>query len=239
MYQVKIYKGDYSSRQNQANNDKCICYCEHHFNATPGGNYTVVIVPSNASDTGKKWGKMYAQMVSNAFGTPMGGSSGILIGGYGGRGDSNVKQTNMPSILLEPLFADNPKHAVFIKSENGQNKLATILVDTIKKIFPQGGLVGFSIGHKYKSSKPKDRGASVYGGGTEADYAEIVLNKAKLMLESGSAVVVETAPVVVEKFDCDIKIVVNDKLAFTKHMSSVERIEWNEEQKKLYIYGEE
>jgi uncharacterized protein YgiM (DUF1202 family) len=32
-----------------------------------------------------------------------------------------------------------------------------------------------SVGHKYKTSQPHDRGASVYGGGTEADYAELLL----------------------------------------------------------------
>jgi hypothetical protein len=42
--------------------------------------------------------------------------------------------------------------------------------------------LGFSVGHKYKTSNPDDRGAAVAGGGWEADYAEAVLEKASAML---------------------------------------------------------
>jgi hypothetical protein len=90
----------------------------------------------------------------------------------------------MPAILLEPLFASNPAQAEIIRSESGQTLLAQVLVESIYRFFPEGGLIAFSVGHKYKTSKPNDRGASLAGGGTEADYAEKVLQKAKEILEN-------------------------------------------------------
>jgi hypothetical protein len=186
MYEVRFYTGDYPARQRAANRDACIAYVEHHFNATAGagGNYACVVVGSNASNTSRNWARWYARTVSDSFGIGLGGEQGVLVGGYSGRGDGNVKFTNMPAILVEPLFASNPQHAAWIHSEAGQDRLAQILADSVQRCFPQGGRVAFSVGHKYKTSNPADRGADVYGGGTEADYAEVVLHKAKAILEA-------------------------------------------------------
>ena len=52
-------------------------------------------------------------------------------------------------------------------------------------------MIGFSVGHKYKSANPGDRGAPVLGGGWEADYAEAVLEKAKVLLGEITALPVE------------------------------------------------
>ncbi len=185
MYRVKFYKGNYRERQYAANRDGAICYVEQHFNSwfDERTDFTVVITGSNASRTSKNWGRWYAKAICREFGTPLGGDDGIKVGGYGGRGNGNIYYTRMPAILLEPLFASNPKHADIIRSEDGQDRLARVLVESIREFFPGGGLVAFSVGHKYKRSRPKDRGAALYGGGTEADYAEIVLLKAKEMLE--------------------------------------------------------
>lgn len=111
-----------------------------------------------------------------------------MVGGYGGRSDGNLKLTDMPAILVEPLFANNPVHAEWILSDAGRERLARILADSIQRCFPNGGLIGFSVGHKYKSSNPDDRGAAVYGGGTGADCAEAVLQKAALLLQDMPAV---------------------------------------------------
>lgn len=93
----------------------------------------------------------------------------------------------MPAILLEPLFASNPQHADIIRSDDGQARLALILCDSIQRFFPKGGLIGFSVGHKYKPRNPPDRGAAVAGGGWEADFAEAVLQKAEAQLKQISA----------------------------------------------------
>ena len=185
MYQVRFYEGDYRVRQQKANDDNAVAYVEHHFNSSSSSSasYAVVITGSNASQTSKNWGSWYAKAVANFFGTQVGGDDGIKVGGYDGRGDNNLKQTHMPAILLEPLFASNPQHANIIRSETGQNALARILVESIQRFFPNGGLIAFSVGHKYRTAKPNDRGASLVGGGEEADYAEKVLHKAAALLE--------------------------------------------------------
>jgi len=90
----------------------------------------------------------------------------------------------MPAILLEPLFVNNPQSAALIRTEQGQMRLAHILCESVQRFFQNGGLIGFSVGHKYKISRPNDRGADVVGGGSEADYAETVLLKAKALLEA-------------------------------------------------------
>lgn len=185
-YEVKFYKGDYRERQRAANRDNCVAYVEQHFNsASSSSNYAVVITGYGASQTSKNWGRWYAKSVGREFGIPVAGSGGILVGGYNGRGDGNLRYTRMPAILLEPLFASNPKHADWITSETGQFRLALILAESIRRFFPDGGLVAFSVGHKYKTSRPNDLGAPVVGGGMEADFAEAVMERAKVMLETG------------------------------------------------------
>jgi hypothetical protein len=185
MYRVKFYKGDYSERQERANEDKCVAYVEHHFNSSssPEAGYSVVITGANASQTSRNWGRWYAGAVAREFGTSVGGDQGIVVGGYGGRGDFNLRFTEMPAVLLEPLFGSNPQQASWISSEDGQRRLAQVLCDSIQRFFQKGGLIGFSVGHKYKSTNPDDRGAPVIGGGKEADYAEAVLKSAAAMLE--------------------------------------------------------
>lgn len=184
-YEVKFYKGEYYERQAAANKDKAVAYIEHHFNSSASSkpDYAVVVVGSNASQTSRNWGRWYAKAIADQFGSEVGGDQGILVGGWSGRGDGNVKHTEMPAVLLEPLFASNPLQADIIRSESGQATLARILVESIRRFFPKGGLVAFSVGHKYKPSKPKDRGAELSGGGAEADYAEKVLEKAAELLQ--------------------------------------------------------
>lgn len=190
MYQVKFYKGDYYARQAAANEDQCKLYVEQHFNssASQSANYAVVVTGYNASQTSKNWGRWYARAVSQEFDIPMGGDNGLLVGGYNGRGDYNLRFTGMPAILLEPFFVSNPQTAELIKTEDAQYRLATILTESIQRFLPNGGLVGFSVGHKYKTSNPNDRGAAVFGGGTEAEIAEAVLLKAQQQLEAVGAI---------------------------------------------------
>ena len=184
MYKVKFYKGEYTDRQLAANRDGAVAYVEQHFNssASPTSGYSVAIVGSNASQTSRNWGIWYAAAISEEFATKMGCETGIVVGGYGGRGDGNIKFTSMPAILLEPLFASNPDQAEIIRSENGRERLAKVLADSIRQYFPKGGLIAFSVGHKYKTSSPNDRGAAVVGGGYEADFAEMVLIRAQALL---------------------------------------------------------
>jgi hypothetical protein len=219
MYQCKFYKGDYLDRQKQANADGCVAYLEHHFNSatSPSASYTVVITGANASQTSRNWGRWYAQAVAREFELPVGGDQGILVGGYGGRGDYNLRFTQMPAILLEPLFVSNPQQAEWVRSAEGQTRLARILNDSIQRFFQDGGLIGFSVGHKYKRSSPNDRGAAVVGGGWEADYAEQVLLRAKSLLEA----------VVAPQEEREIRIVAGDKVLFTQVIDVDADVSWD------------
>lgn len=188
-FTVKFYTGEYSTRQASANKDKAIVYLEQHFN---GGSetaaYALANVATNAGKTSKAIAKAYVDRICKAFNIKPANNDfardGVSVGGYKLRGNANLKLTNMPAVLLEPLFATNPTFAKQIRSEEGQDKLARALAETVREFFPNGGQVAFSIGHKGKPSKPSDRGVPLAGGGTEADFAEKVLNKAKELLEA-------------------------------------------------------
>ncbi len=184
-YRVKFYRGSYRERQLRANNDNAVVYIEQHFNAgLPTANYCVVIVGSNASQTSKNIGIQYSKYINSELGIKIGGDNGIKVGGYNGRGNGNLVHTKMPAVLLEPGFCSNPEFAKTIKTEEGRWKVADCTYKAIRDFFPRGGLVALSVGHKYKTSKPLDRGASVHGEGnhTEADLAELVLLELEKML---------------------------------------------------------
>ncbi len=227
MFKVKFYKGDYFERQQAANKDKAVAYVEHHFNSSssPEADYAVVVVGSNASNTSRNWGRWYAKAIAQQFGGGVGGDQGILVGGWNGRGDGNVKFTKMPAVLLEPLFASNPRQADIIRSESGQAALARILVESIQRFFPDGGLIAFSVGHKYKRSQPNDRGAELAGGGTEAEYAEKVLERAAGLLEGEK---VAPAP-------RTVRVMQGDKVVFETQVDEDAVAVWSSERDLLHI----
>jgi hypothetical protein len=59
----------------------------------------------------------YAEAIGREFNVPLGGDRGILVGGHNGRGDDNVRRTDMPAVLLEALFGSNPAHAERIRTD--------------------------------------------------------------------------------------------------------------------------
>lgn len=191
-YQVKFYQGEYIDRQRAANADKAIVYIEQHFNSSssPNSNYSTNVVATNASKKSKDFAAEYVKFVSTAFNVPQftGGPKSypnLLVGGYNGRGEGNVRYTDMPAVLLESLFISNPE-SVKVLDNGGIATLAAILSSLIKKHFPNGGLVAFSIGHKGKRINTTDLGAAAAPGGKykwEAEYAEQVLKAAKELLE--------------------------------------------------------
>lgn len=228
MYTVKFYQGEYLERQLAANKDKAVAYIEHHFNsAGPTANYALVVVGSNASQTSVNWGSWYAKAVAEQFGTQVYGPDGVARGGLDGRGDSNVKHTKMPAVLLEPLFVSNPQQADIVRSASGQAALARILAESIRRFFPQGGLVAFSVGHKYKTSRPEDRGAPLAGGGTEADCAEKVLQLAASLLA-------EAKP---EPQPRKLRVMQGDKLLFEAQVDDDAVVVWSSDRHLLYIPG--
>ncbi|MBW7956859.1 MAG: N-acetylmuramoyl-L-alanine amidase [Deltaproteobacteria bacterium] len=229
MYDIRFYSGDYLERQQKANADNCNAYIEHHFNSCtdPKVNYAVVITGANASQTSKNWGRWYASAIAAEFGLPVGGREGIQVGGFNGRGDYNLRFTKMPAILLEPLFASNPVHADIIRSDAGQIKLARILAESIRRFFQDGGRIGFSVGHKYKKSSPNDRGADLVGGGTEADYAEMVLHKAKSLLDE----------IKEPQQERSIRVINGDKVVWAANIDMDAEVRWDPLRGALFIEG--
>jgi hypothetical protein len=184
-YEVSFYTGNYRWRQALANEENCAAYAEQHFNASASrrDGYTMVIVSYESSKKVRKWAKWYVKKVARAFGVRQYLGKGLLVGGYDGRGNGNLKYLKMPGVLLESLFATNPRHAKWIRNEADQLQLAFILFKSIRKFFPQGGRICFSVGHKYKFYPRNDRGAHIYGGGRESEYAEIILKQAESLIE--------------------------------------------------------
>ena len=226
MYTVKFYKGEYLERQLAANADKAVAYVEHHFNsAGPTANYALVVVGSNASQTSVNWGSWYAKAVAQQFGSRVYQQDGVSRGGLDGRGDGNVKHTTMPAVLLEPLFVSNPQQAEIVRSASGQAALARILAESIRRFFPLGGLIAFSVGHKYKTSRPNDRGAALAGGGSEADYAEKVL-------EQAAALLTEAKP---EPQPRTLRVMQGDKELFETQVDEDAVVVWSSDRHMLYI----
>lgn len=184
VYSVQFYRGDYARRQQAANDDGAICYVEHHFNSNgPEACYACVVVARNASARSIAWGNAYTREVARAFGVP---DRGVVVGGFGGRGDGNLRRTAMPAILVEPLFVSNPRGAKCARERAPE--LAAILASSVRSHFSTGGRVAFSVGHRYRPCAPGDRGAPAVGGGWEADLAETVLQLAARLLEGPAAI---------------------------------------------------
>jgi len=186
-YQVRFYTGDYYNRQLEANNDGATVYLEQHFNASPSTspntNYAMSVVASNASEKSKSIARTYIEKIKDVFMIDVFGRDGLKVLSRTERGNHNLRYTAMPAVLLEPLFCSSYDGSYILKSQGGIRQLAFCLVETVKTHYPDGGLIGFSIGHIGKTSAPSDMGALVLGGGTEAQYAELVMVEAARMLE--------------------------------------------------------
>jgi hypothetical protein len=61
-------------------------------------------------------------------------------------------------MLLEPLFLSHPETALTLQGE-GTDDLGRCLAESIMETFPEGGLVGLSIGHMYRGTG--DKGAKL------------------------------------------------------------------------------
>lgn len=181
MYKTVFLTGDYKDRQERANELKVTAYFEQHLNAVadPRPDYAMAIVGNNASERSRKWAREYIKQA--ALVVPSHTSGDLRIGG---RGNGSLVYTNMPAILAEPLFCSNPVAAEFIKSPEGIYQLALAAYNSITSQFPEG-LIGLSCGHLGKVSSPNDKGASVYGGGYEGDYANQILVVLARMLQEG------------------------------------------------------
>lgn len=184
MYEVIWVKGDYRDRQLMANEAGADLYLEQHLNATTDDttNYPLAVLASNASMRSQEIADAYVKAVEKEFGF---GPRRVKMDrptSDDGHGHWNLYYTRMPAVLLEPLFITS-RQGQYVLAANGVERLADVLVAVIREYLPNGGKVAFSVGHKYKTSNPDDRGA-IANGFIEAEYAEAILARARVKLEA-------------------------------------------------------
>jgi N-acetylmuramoyl-L-alanine amidase len=163
-------------RQELANKRNVVCYAEGHLNAldttprrnvdelgrdlgvAPGElervarnravNYAMAIVPEGARQVADPWAYCYLKHVVSTF-----GHRGLGQVQRGGRGSALVRRVFAPAIVLEPGFISNPEFRARISTGEGLDALGKCLADSIRELFPEGGLVGLSIGHAYRDGR--------------------------------------------------------------------------------------
>lgn len=150
-YTVKLYDGGPAELPRRVGGDGCVCYAEQHFGAGPNESVpsrAVVITASNAAAYTKAWGRWYAREISREFSIPLGGDEGIIEAGHVTPGlDRRLGQFEVPALLLEPLYINHAAASQVIRTEEGQERLARVLSESIRQFFPAGGLVCLSNGH--------------------------------------------------------------------------------------------
>jgi TIR domain len=182
-YSVKMYDATDPDLQQKLDRDGCFCYIEQHLNGIdiPEVGFASVRISSNSSSYTNQWGKWYVDAVAREFSVPKRGD-GLVIDDTSAR----FRNLRLPALRLEPLFLTNPQHAEWIRSKEGQERLAAILVKSIWRYFPAGGIACFSNGHAGDPYRPDDggqQGVASIDGGTEAAFSHMILLKAKRILE--------------------------------------------------------
>jgi hypothetical protein len=192
-YSVIIPKGDYPPRNRSANAAGAKIYIDHHFNSAGAtASYCLMetsttVVPAPSRALGALMGKYMSAAIGNK-------NVGVKAIAPGSRGHVCIGQCKMPCVISEPLFVSNPTQAAWIKVPANRQKLAEAEARAIMEYLPNGGIVALSVGHKYKTTSPNDRGASVAGGGNEATLAEDVVLRVKAILEGASTPTAPTTP---------------------------------------------
>lgn len=77
-----------------------------------------------------------------------------------------------PAVLIEPCFITNPEEANLVHDDSVMRKLGESIANELFRWLPFDAIVGFDIGHKFKTSSISDKGARCFYGDYEADHAE-------------------------------------------------------------------
>ena len=186
-------KGDYTGknreRQRQAEREKCDIVIEFHFNAADN---------SEASGT-EVWHRQYS-LPSRQLAKIL--HDRVVSLGFKPRGVKAAVQNSRASfinfyprtcivVLLEPCFVSSQRDAQKLHQDGFVDKLAEAIVAGVRDFVRttanrQFRVLGLSVGHKYKTSNPSDRGARCVFGDFEADHAEDLAKKVAMLLQSNS-----------------------------------------------------
>lgn len=188
-YSVWRARGALRQRQEEARTAGCVCYVEQHMNSinNTSTNYACAIVDSGSPSKARLWARDYVSRVAEEFQIR---NSGVVVGGS--RGTYNVRFSGCPAMLVEPGFISNAEFAARVRTGEGIDALARCLVESICEQFPDGGLVGLSVGHAYRDAP--DPGAPLNEGelhdpefDTEVEMNEAIIIAAEEMLLAASA----------------------------------------------------
>jgi hypothetical protein len=102
----------------------------------------------------------------------------------------NAYANDILVVLLEPAFLTNRNDAERIHNQNVLTQLADKIASAIQQFarelrYRPIAVIGLSVGHKYKTSRPNDRGALCVLGDTEADHAEALARLVQQRLSAG------------------------------------------------------
>jgi hypothetical protein len=184
VYLFRFYSGNSREKQDKANIDRCSAYLDFQFNisADPQAEYTAVAVASNASRTSKYWARQFSQLISEDFGIPIGGNNGVLIGGEYGKNETDLIYTQIPAVMILPLFISNPIHASWIKDKSIQFQIARNLAKSLYSTFPNGGT--FALTATPYTLEEYELIKFVFGSEDPVNYAKMILRQTCIMMQS-------------------------------------------------------
>jgi N-acetylmuramoyl-L-alanine amidase len=173
-YKPVLLKGDYTrdsnhERQARAKEEGCLGVVDFHFNSTGDSKVRGGEIYYQEGVTASRH---FAEVMWRRFegiGLPTHGNQPLRSTATNPR-TVFLDHYAMPAILLESLFLSNPDQAAWLHGAGHMESLADAIVAGIRDQFPEGGTIGLSPGHAYKSSAPADRGAKCREGDSEADH---------------------------------------------------------------------
>jgi hypothetical protein len=163
-------RGDYSARRDAARRAGAAVHLQFHFNSG-GGAYSLTEITSAADARCRRLARLLAADGARIFGIA---NNGVNTLSPGERGWSCIGD-ELPGIINEPFFGDSPRQAAIAR--RSQALLADMIAARIRQVYPAKSVIALTLGHKYKTSNPSDRGADLAGGGNEASYMEPVLER--------------------------------------------------------------
>jgi N-acetylmuramoyl-L-alanine amidase len=169
------YTGKHKERQRQAKQAGCDLVIEFHFNAANDSRAHGAEVWYRQYSTPSK---VLAERLLEAIGACGFARRGVKLATPQCRaGFINAYANDILVVLLEPAFVTNREDAGKLHNQKVLTQLADRIADAIQQFarelrYRPIEVIGLSVGHKYKTSQPNDRGAKCILGDTEADHAE-------------------------------------------------------------------
>jgi hypothetical protein len=171
-YPVVWLRGDYVrpnlDRQAQAEQAGCALALDFHFNSNGSSASGGEIWHKPGDDASHQLALALRDALAQV-GLPL--RNPAVRSATGNTRAGFVRHYPCPAVLLEPLFVSNPTQAAWIHNNGHLLALGEAIAAAVKAALPTGGVVGLSVGHRYKR-RPGDEGAGCVRGDSEADHAE-------------------------------------------------------------------